>query len=357
MHLCHFGKSKMKRYLLTAFLIIVITNLYSQESDSISSVVKKNKYDTTRITDLSDKLNIYTGTYAKFYSIELNNSAINKKLKLEPNGKTSLGLGFSYKWIGLGVNFSPSFINKDDEIYGKTKSFDTQLNIYTNTFGADAYFQYYKGFYLKNPDNFINWQNDAFPFCPDLESYSFGVSGYYFTNNKRFSYKAAFTRTQIQKKSAGSFIMGIYANVNMADAPNGLVPDELPDTLISYYNIEGYKTGSVGFSAGYTYTLVLFKRVFINGSLVPGLGIRNAEFWANDITNKQNTTLTGSLTTRIALGYEGKNIYAGIRLISIIDSYNYESVDISSSGGNVSLYFGKRFNVNNLFKKKQKSSI
>jgi len=341
----------MKRCLLPIFLILFITNLYSQESESFSSEIKEIKYDTTRITDLSNKLNIYTGVYGKFHNIELDNSSINKTLKLEPNGNTSLGLGFSYKWIGLGISFSPSFINGDDKIYGKTKSFDTQLNIYTNSFGVDAYFQYYKGFYVKNPDRFVDWNNEQFPIRPDLESFAFGISGYYFSN-KRFSYKAAFTRTQIQKKSAGSFVTGVYLSINTANAPNGLIPETLPDTLVSYYNINGYKTGTIGFSVGYTYTLVLFKRVFINGSLVPGLGIRTSEFWDNSIITKQDATITGSLTMRIALGYEGKRLYAGLRIVSLLDTYNYESIDISSSSGNISLYVGKRFNFKNPFKKK-----
>jgi hypothetical protein len=341
----------MKKLICFTFLFLLISSTYSQEIDRTFQVKKKIKYDTTRITDLSDKLNIYTGVYGKFHNIELDNSSINKTLKLEPNGNTSLGIGFSYKWIGLGINFSPGFINGDDEIYGKTKSFDTQLNIYTNSFGIDGYFQYYKGFYVKNPDRFMDWENKQFPVRPDLESFAFGISGYYFSN-KRFSYKAAFTRTQIQKKSAGSFVTGVYLSINTANAPNGLIPETMPDTLVSFYNINGYKTGTIGFSAGYTYTLVLFKRVFINGSLVPGLGIRTSEFWDNNITTKQDATITGSVTMRIALGYEGKRLYAGLRLVSLIDTYNYESIDISSSSGNISLYVGKRFNFRNPFKKK-----
>jgi len=342
----------MKKTILLTLLIFVSFNLFSNEEGILNILFKPFKFDTLRISDQSQKLNLYTGFFNKFHSIELNNSTLDKKLRLEPNGKTSIGLGFNYKWIGLSASFSPGFLNKDDEIYGKTKSFDTQINLYANSFGADAYLQYYKGFYMKNPDNFINWQNDEYPFRPDLESYAFGLSTFYFTNNKKFSYKAAFTRTQIQKKSAGSFMAGAYFTLNNANIPNGLVPDELPDSLITYYNIEGYKTGSIGVSAGYTYTLVFFKRFFINGSLVPGLGIRAAEFRANDITNKQDASITASVTSRLALGYEGKKLYAGIRIISIVDSYKYESVDISSSSGNMRFYIGKRFNTDNWFKKK-----
>jgi len=329
----------------------------SKNFRSFISSVLEVQYDTSRISDLTNKLNIYTGLIGKFHSIELENPNINKKLKYEPNGNTSIAVGFNYKWLGLGFNFSPEFLNKDDEIHGKSKRFDTQLNIYTKSFGIDAYLQYYKGFYLKNPNDFIDWQNDFYPLRPDLESFSFGLSGYYFFNNKKFSYKAAFNRTQIQKRSAGSFILGTYFNANIVNSSGGFIPSELPDSLHVYYNIEAYVTNSVGISCGYTYTFVFLKNFFINASLVPGLGYRTATFQTNDNDTKVKGTLTGSLNARIALGYEGKYLYTGLTLVSFVDSYNYESISISSSTGNIRFFIGKRFNVNHLFKKKTHSFI
>ncbi len=346
----------MKRALLLILLVANINFLYSQELETIETQVKDIKYDTTRITDLSDQLNLYTGFFGKFHSIELDHSELGRKVKLEPNGKTSLGLGFNYKWLGLGFNFSPGFLNKDDNIYGESNRFDTQLNIYIRSFGVDAYVQYYKGFYLKNPNAFIDWTQESFPLRPDLETFSLGLSGYYFTNSERFSYKAAFTRNQIQKKSAGSLILGAYLNANIASAPGGILPTELPDSLSNYFNIDGFITSTLGVSVGYTYTFA-FKRFFINTSLVPGLGFRNAEIWEDNISTKLDGTITGSATIRIALGYEGRNIYAGINMVSTVDTYEYELLSISSSTGNVRFVIGKRFNTKKLFKRKEKQNF
>ncbi|MCK5028817.1 MAG: DUF4421 family protein [Bacteroidales bacterium] len=336
----------MKRTLLYIILFLNSLYLFSKERINLFPEKKEIKYDTTRITDLTDKLNIYTGFLGKIHTIELNNSDINNKLSLEPNGKTSIGLGFNYKWLGLGIGFSPGFMNTDNEIYGNTDRLDTQLNIYTRSFGVDAYFQYYNGFYLKNPDNFMEWTSESFPLRSDLQSYSFGLSTYFFTNNKCFSYKAAYKRNQIQKKSAGSLIYGAYFNANIVKAPGGFIPEELPDSLTNYYNLDAYYTNSFGGSIGYTYTLVFFKRLYLNASLVPAIGYRNSEFRFGDQNSKTDLDLTLSLTTRFALGYEGKHLYAGLTFVSFIDSYNYESISISSSTGNVRLIIGKRFNVN-----------
>lgn len=344
---------RMKKYLLPILLTINILNLYSQELVSKDYKQNEIKYDTLKILDLSQKLNIYTGLSGKIHSIEMDNSVLHKTLKLEPNGKTSIDLGFSYKWIGLGVSFTPKFLNSDNEIYGNSERFDTQFNIYMRKLGIDAYLQYYKGFYLKNPDDFISWPNEYFPLRPDLESFSFGLSGYYFFNNKNFSYKAAYTRTQIQKKSAGSLVLGLYLSFNTASALGGFIPQELPDSLINYYNIDGYLTSSLVGSIGYTYTLVFLKRFFINLSVVPGLGFRNAEYWSDGVNTKQEAVPTVSLTARGALGYEGKNIYAGLSLVSFVDSYETESLSIASSTGNLKLFVGTRLGVKPLLKKNQ----
>ncbi len=343
----------MKRFFLLLILAFSCTKLVSQDMENVSVTLTQSemKYDTTRIINLTDKLNLYTGFFGKIHNIELTNSDINKKLILEPNGKTSIGLGFNYKWIGLGVNFSPGFLNQDNEKYGNTESLDLQLNLYARTFGIDAYLQYYKGFYQKNPDDFMNWTNENYPLRPNLESFSFGLSGYYFTNHKRFSYKAAFTRNQVQKKSAGSFIAGAFINASVASAPKGFIPQELPDSLSLYYNMEGYVTSSLGVSCGYTYTFVV-KRFFFNATLVPGLGIRNAEFLINNNSAKEDATISASVNLRAAIGYEGKKIYAGLTMVSSADTYSYESVDISSSSGNIKLFIGKRFNASTLFHKK-----
>ena len=107
----------MKKVLLIILFAGTIASLFSQDLESASINIKDVKYDTTKISDLSDKLNIYLGFFGKFHTLELDNPDVNKKLILEPNGTTSIGLGFNYKWIGLSAGISPGFMNQDDEIY------------------------------------------------------------------------------------------------------------------------------------------------------------------------------------------------------------------------------------------------
>lgn len=340
----------MKRII---FILIILQYFFisNAQHDTLVEQAPELKYDTSRIADVSEKLAVYAGISGKIHTIELSDQITGKKLSFQPNGKTSIGLGFGYKWLGLGLSFSPGFMNKDDDIYGKTESFDTQLNIYSRFFGVDAYLLYYKGFYLKNPTDFTNWQNDFFPQKNDLESFSFGLAAYYFSNHKRFSYKAAFTRNQIQKRSAGAFIAGVFINANVAASPGGFLPAELPDSLQKYFPIEAIITYSTGISLGYTHTFVFLKRFFINLSLVPGFAYRHARYQRGGEEVELTPVVTASLTSRLSIGYEGKRLYAGFALVSLIDSYTYETIDISSSTGNIRFFVGKRFDLSKLKRK------
>ena len=339
-----------KLSIITYFFFTV--NLNAQEKVNMNIKSKKVRHDTSKVVDMSHKLALYANTISKFHNIEMKNIETTDKLKLKPNGQTNVGLGFNYKWLGLGVSFSLPFMNKDDEIYGETKRFDTQLNIFSRWFGIDAHLQYYKGFYLENPKDFQDWNEEFYPQIGDIEALSLGIAAYYFFNNKNFSYKAAFTRTQIQKKSAGAFILGGFYNLDIALAPSSFVPSQLNNpNLANDFDINAYSTAIIGLSIGYTYTFVV-KRFFINLSLVPGFGARVVKLWAEGTEHKISPSISASITSRVAIGYEGKHLYWGLNIINTTNSYKHEEYEISSSTGNVKLYIGKRFNFSSRRKKK-----
>ncbi len=341
----------------TILLIIFLcwTNLsYAQEKDKLFKKAKKIKYDTTKIIDLSDKLGIYINTISKQNDIKFKDLNTGKKIKLQPNGQTNLGVGFNYKWLKLGVAFGLPLLNKDNEKYGETKRLDLQLNVFMRSLGIDTYIQNYKGFYLSNSGDYVDSVFSKLPNLSNMETFSMGLSAYYFFNSKRFSYQAVYVRNQIQKKSAGAFILGGFFNKNYTYSPNGFVPDELPDSIKDNYPLRGFETNVYGISIGYTYTLVVLKRLFINASFVPGVGLRFSEILRTDRTEVLNPVISGSTTLRFSLGYEGKYLYAGIKAITSVDTYNYNTIDISSSTGNLRFYVGKRFDFT--LRKKKRST-
>jgi len=335
------------------FLIIFLAfSLIVDAQETELTIKKKNqfRFDTTRIADLSHLLAVYTNLSGKINSLDISSINTENELHIVPNGQTTVGLGFDYRWLGLSTSFSLPFMNKDDEFKGTTERFDVQINYYNNSFGIDAYLNYYKGFYLDNADDFMDWPFENFPLLQGMETFAFGISSYYFFNNKKFSYKAAFTRTQMQKKSAGSFILGAYMNRNVAIAPDGVYPVELPDSLMNNFDIDGFSNTLIGITFGYTYTWVFLKRFFINLSLAPGVGYAQPEVSTSLEDMKIEPTVSASITSRLSLGYEGKHLYMGFNLVAINHNFSYEPIEVSSTTGNLRFFIGKRFDISKLFK-------
>ncbi len=336
----------MKIVLINIFLFLVVIG-YSQSDVQITPNSKKLKYDTTRIKDCSQDLSLWFYSIDKNYKLGVLNQVSKKELKVSPNGQTNIGLGFNYKWMGLGIAFKPPFSGNDDDIYGKTKRLDAQFNIFSRSFGMDMFFQYYKGYYVENPKDFVKtWNKEAYPQLSNLETASLELSAYYFTNHKKFSYRAAFVRNEVQLKSAGSPIFGVYARTDIASIPGGIIPNDLPDSLKIDYDVNGYVSNNYGMSFGYTYSFVIWKKFFINLSLVPGLGVKTLKVFTNKGDFFPKIGLSGRIVGRTAIGYEHKYFYLGISQITITNNFTYNELKFSASTTKVRFFIGKRFGIN-----------
>ena len=81
------------------------------------------------------------------------------------------------------------------------------------------------------------------------------VSGFYIFNHKKFSYPSAYTGKLVQRKSAGSFLVGAkYLHGNITLPENSTVVSNLVLDLI------GYTTNQVSLGAGYSFNWVLYHR-------------------------------------------------------------------------------------------------
>lgn len=81
------------------------------------------------------------------------------------------------------------------------------------------------------------------------------VSGFYIFNHRKFSYPSAYTGKLVQKKSAGSFLVGAkYLHSNIRLPEQSTVVSSLVLDLI------GYSTHQVSIGAGYSFNWVLYHR-------------------------------------------------------------------------------------------------
>jgi len=333
------------RCLILLFFIISISAKSQIEIDA--SAVDSTR-STDRYTDYSDQLLLKVMSVVKSNDLEIKNTNNEQSIMLKPYGISSLGFGFNYKWLGLAIAFGLPATDEEIAMYGKTTRFDFQLNIYSRKFVIDVFAQQYNGYYVENAPEITSWNETFFPLRESMQTLSLGVGGYYVFNHKKMSYKAAYVRNAVQKKSAGSFLLGGFYNIDYGGFKPGdtssFVPSFFPQEVQDSLPIDAYLARSVGISFGYTYTFVFFKRFFINLSLIPGAGSKSLRVHKNGEEFVERSAM-GRFNGRVALGYENKHFLMGLTTNTITGTFEFQDYEIKPSTSNVKFFFAKRFNL------------
>ena len=121
------------------------------------------------------------------------------KAEMEANRKATLSMGVSYLGLSLNVSLNPA------KLMGKYRDFELNFNSYGRRFGFDVIYQ--------DAKNFKGWHDHEGMErieLPDglLSVKTLNLNAFYVFNSRRFSYPAAFSQSYIQRRSAGSFLLG-----------------------------------------------------------------------------------------------------------------------------------------------------
>lgn len=319
----------------------------------------KSKVDTNYIKDLSHKLSIRIQSVNKFTSFDIKDNDIDSIVSYSPNRNLNLGFGVNYKWFGLWLAFKFPFINNDDEIYGKTKRFDAITSIFLRKLDIDLYLSTYKGFYIEDPASYLpNWEAGMpYPQRPDITTTKIGGSCTYAFKHRKYSTKAAFIQTEIQRKSAGSFLLGGFFSYFGIEGDSSFVPYELKEIYNAALLFNHVSVYGGGITFGYTHTFVMWKKFYISFSLVPGVSVQGYQIAYDDGQEKKTGSfVAGRFLARFALGYNSEKSYAGFTATS--DSYSgntgkEQRNSLNYEVGVIRFFYGRRFNFPT-FKKKMK---
>lgn len=308
-------------------------------------VIKQPRRDTTYIKSFYRK----HITIRAFESNKFNNfKFIDQKQKLiyKPNDHSNLGIGAHYKFISLNLGVYVPLFDKNNDIYGKTRQLDLQTHVYIHKFIIDLYGQFYKGYYLANSDKAIyNNPPDKVAIRPDVATRNISIVTEYVFNGKRFSYNAPFYQNEIQKKSAGSMLIGGGLYHTYLSGDSSFIPTNI--NYNGFYNHYAFTTArntAIGFSIGYAYTFVIKKHFFITGALSGGSGLNYASL-SDSIDVKHRLGYQLNVTTRLAAGYNTDKYFAGITYIRLTTETNAIERQTAQqvSSGNFRFILAKRF--------------
>lgn len=294
---------------------------------------------TTRIYEVS-----------KFNSIQFMNPSRTFIQTYRPNSNINLGFGFNYRGLGLNFGFRFPFVNNDDEKYVKTEHFNADANIYLRKVTMTAFFEIYKGYYLSE-------NNDLRPEIrrgkslvkrPDIYFFTVGGSGVYVLNNRKVSYRAAFTQDEWQKKSAGSALIGAYLTYTSGGGDSNLILHSGNGDSTNYA-LTSFRSIDFGPTAGYMYSLVAKQHYFatVSVSVGPGLNrIHGYDAQSGMGATNININVRGQL--RMALGYNSRLNYLGISYVNDVNSIREENLRLRFNTGQFRINLVHRFEIGGL---------
>ena len=247
------------------------------------------------------------------------------KLLLAPNNTNNLSFGFSYRYLDVGVSFSPAFLNQqqNDEKKGKSDQFSigTGFSMYRFKFNFD--YSDVKGFYLKNSQDFtraVALPDSPYLLFPNLNVRFLSLLVRY-NLNPNFSTAALASGTQVQKRSALTLLPAIQLSnyrFNNDSRTSGVQNENTYSTDVNLIvPLAGTLVLSPEFSASFgvgpSFGVDFFKSVALNDS--------------NKVVLSKGTRLTTGYSLQTSLGYHSQRLFGGVEMV--YRGYGHKIEDIS----------------------------
>lgn len=142
-----------------------------------------------------------------------------------------------------------------------------------------------------------------------LRLVSYGVDAYYFFNNRRYSQGAAYNFSKYQRKSQGSFVLGLsYSNQDIT-----LDFTQLPENLRPYLTVDlgrmKFHYNNLCLLLGYGYNWVFARNFLFNISGFPAIGVNHCR---EDSVEGEGYLFSTNFQARTAIVYNYKDLFAGL---------------------------------------------
>jgi len=338
--------------IFTIFILIIPFIAFSQEDKTSIDTIYSNN-DNQYIENHSNQLNI------KF---EVSDESVNYFIAFEDskaNIKTNLNiryaLVFSYKFVSVRLGVRPGISEKEKENKGESSTFRLRIKLLFDKWTHQFEYDYNKGYYVENSQFFFtNENNSNFRLqFPNLKTQVLSGSSLYKFNNN-YSIKAVESNTEIQLKSAGTFIPGVnYSIYNVTGA------DRIKNAqgeIVVRENYQEYNGFNATISAGYHYTFILHKYWYVNLFANPGVGIDfyKTTFYSPDASIERSfNDLFLSISAGTRAGYNGEKYFFGLEFDKQLNSkkFNENNIQFQPVGNNFRIFIGYRFKAPKSIKK------
>lgn len=252
-------------------------------------------------------------------------SAFASEVKSEYRG--TLSAAVAYRGLAVGLALNPA------KLAGKSKDYEFNLNSYSNRYGFDVVYlasKTYKGSVTTD-------QGTVGIAKGMVNQKALNVNAYYAFNGRRFSMPAAFTQSYIQKRSAGSFMVGLSFD--------GQLTDISKDAGIAGADTK-LKVVELGIGAGYGYNLVVSRRLLLHLDALPTFNVlARTEITGDGEKLRLDYQFPSVIITgRGAAVYSWRNKFAGLTMVFNYSTFGkVDHLQLSRDKWRLRAFFGFRF--------------
>lgn len=257
---------------------------------------------------------------------------VQNRSRVTADCRGTLSMAVAYRGFGLGVAVNPA------KFAGKCKDFEYNLNSYSNRYGFDVVFlssKTYHGYKAADAERIDIHKGQ-------ISQNALNLNFYYAFNYRRFSFPVAFSQSYIQKRSAGSWMIGASFDGSKT---------ELSDMTI--------RLNEFAVGAGYAYNLVAFSHWLFHLSALPTVTVYSHDYTKTKTTADEDNAPSATstmrhdmkyhfpstiITGRAAAVYSWRNKFAGATAV-----YNYsvagdeDHLQVRRNKWRVRMFFGFRF--------------
>lgn len=278
------------------------------------------------------------------------NPGHNKKLIYRSNKPYSLGIGMYLFEVVLELTAAIPLNARSEELYGESHARDVQLNLFGKQWGVDLVYQRYEQFYITDPDKEIA-AGTPYPQRPDILTRNLGISGSYFFNHRKFSFRSSYNYADRQLRSAGSFmLLGTVAGFKV-EGDSAIIGDSYSADFSNDADILKFKSSTYSIAPGYTYTLV-HKGFFINAAIAFGPALNWLQHLSENGDQEKYFRITGFYTGRVGIGYSGDRFFGGVNFVLQGNNPKFETIHLKTSTGSFRALLGYRFRERGFLRKR-----
>jgi hypothetical protein len=229
------------------------------------------------------------------------------KLKLKANDVYSLSFGVSYRFVSLGIAFSPAFLdwNGDEKTKGETERFGISAGFSFGRLYASAEYSKVQGFYLENTKDFRVNSDSPYVLLPHLVVNNAGILVRYNLNSK-FSTAGISGGMQKQLRSALTVLPAFYASYFRFKSG---------DTIQQRLGVHYVNDFDLNLVLPVLGTLVIARNGYITGGAGPSIGL---DFYksisyldASQKIQSEGTNVSTGYYLKAAAGFNRERFFAG----------------------------------------------